>query len=160
MDIDFLLRLANRVRSSGPIRSSDVPGFSDRLNEALDDPFTGELGLVWVEIDASGLTADMTVRALHLNPTGFVHGGVFCSMAEAIASYGGLLQTIPNNEYVVGVSNRVEFVRRVTSGSVRAVGKAVGWGPRYMVWRVDMSSESAGGLVATALVRLRRIPFN
>ena len=53
---------------------------------AYDAPFDNQIGLVFTELTPDGATAYLEVQPKLLQPMGIVHGGVYCSIIESIAS--------------------------------------------------------------------------
>ena len=49
-------------------------------------PFDSELGLQFTELSPDGARAQLEVTPKLLQPMGLVHGGVYCSMIESMAS--------------------------------------------------------------------------
>ena len=49
-------------------------------------PFDKELGLIFTEISPDRTRAQVDVVPKLLQPMGIVHGGVYCSMVESLAS--------------------------------------------------------------------------
>lgn len=49
-------------------------------------PFDTELGLRFTELTPDGAHAQLEVTPKLLQPMGLVHGGVYCSMVESMAS--------------------------------------------------------------------------
>ena len=70
-----------------------MPEFSPRdINHAIRGFFPGELGIEVLESTPGRARGRLTVERRHLHPGGFVHGGVWVSLADTVAAWG----TIPN----------------------------------------------------------------
>ena len=54
-------------------------------------PFDTELGLQFTEVSPDGARAQLEVAPKLLQPMGLVHGGVYCSMVESMASVAAYL---------------------------------------------------------------------
>jgi uncharacterized protein (TIGR00369 family) len=95
----------------------------------------------------------------HLQPYGIVHGGVYSSLAEALASWGTHQTVFEHGMGAIGQSINVTFLRPVTEGRIHADARAIHRGRTSWVWDVEMSDD-AGRLCATArmLVAVRPIP--
>ena len=81
-------------------------------------PFDTELGLRFTELSPDGARAQLEVTPKLLQPMGLVHGGVYCSMVESMASvsaYTWLATRGGGN--VVGVNNNTDFLRSIGSGT-------------------------------------------
>src|SRR6202008_3366942 len=82
-------------------------------------PFDSALGLQFTELSPDGARAQLQVTPKLLQPMGLVHGGVYCSMVESMASVAAYtwLATRGGGK-VVGVNKTTEFLRSITSGIV------------------------------------------
>lgn len=93
------------------------------------------------------------VRATHKQPQGIVHGGVYASIIESLASVGAALDAMTNGKNVVGLENHTSFVRAVREGTLHAVATPVTRGRRSQLWDVIVRND-AQQVVATGRVRL------
>jgi uncharacterized protein (TIGR00369 family) len=123
----------------------------------VDSPFDDRLGLKFTEITPDGVHAELEVTpALH-QPMGIVHGGVYCSVIESIAStsaYVWLAEHGGGN--VVGVNNNTDFLRAISSGTVYAVSEPIHRGRRQQLWLVIIRDEK-DRVVARGQVRLQNL---
>lgn len=129
-----------------------------------DNPFTGVptfVGLTGIELtDASVDHAEgrLEIDANHQQPYGVVHGGVYCTMVETLASTGAAFWAMEQGMAgAVGVSNKTDFLRPVTGGVL--VGKAtpIHRGKTQQLWQVDITREDDGKLVAVGQVRMHNV---
>lgn len=121
--------------------------------------FDGELGLVFTELGPDGARAQLAVQPKLWQPTGIVHGGVYCSIVESLASVSAhLWLNRPGGAggNVVGVNNNTDFLRAVSTGTVYAVAAPVHRGRRQQLWTVTVT-DSAERLVARGQVRLQNL---
>lgn len=119
-------------------------------------PFDDRLGLVILEATADRCVVRLEVDpAVHAQPYGIVHGGVWCAMAETAASIGAALAAadLAEGAGAVGQSNHTDFLRATTGGTVTGTATPVHVGRSVQLWAVDMNDEE-GRLVAQAKVRL------
>ncbi len=117
--------------------------------------FTDVLGLEFVEVTADRVVLRWTIKPHLHQPYGIVHGGVYCSVIETVASYGAATW-FGDRGNVVGVSNTTDFLRAVREGTLTAVGTPVHRGRLQQLWAVEISDED-GRLVARGQVRLQNI---
>jgi len=121
--------------------------------------FDAELGLKYLEATAEGVSAQFTITDKLLQPFGIVHGGVYCSVIESVASMSGqvwLNANVSKQGHVVGVNNSTDFLRAVTTGAMTARSKPIHRGRRQQLWEVDIADEN-GKLIAQGRVRLQNI---
>ena len=123
------------------------------MNDASD--FIQVLGLELLEVSGDEVVGRLPV-APHLHqPYGIVHGGVWCSVVETLASVGGATW-FGDRGQVVGVSNHTNFLRAVREGVVDARAVPVHRGRTQQLWTVRITDE-AGKLVAQGEVRLANV---
>ena len=91
--------------------------------DAVPMVFDSLYGLEMGEVTADHITATCPVTPKILQPWGIVHGGVFCSMAETIASVGTYLGVKDAGNLAAGMSNNMSFVRPILSGTIHAEAK-------------------------------------
>jgi 1,4-dihydroxy-2-naphthoyl-CoA hydrolase len=122
-------------------------------------PFDNEIGLVFTELSPDGARAQLEVKPKLLQPMGLVHGGVYCSMIESMASVAAYtwLATRGGGE-VVGVNNNTDFLRSISSGMVYGAAEPIHRGRRQQLWLVTIT-DSADRVVARGQVRLQNLEF-
>ena len=118
---------------------------------------SGTLGLRWDTLARDRVTAHLEVDDRHHQPYGIVHGGVWCSVIESLASIGAALRVASAGKIVVGVSNSTDFIRAHRGGRVDAVGTPVHAGRTQQLWLVELTSAASGKLVARGQVRLQHV---
>ena len=130
----------------------------DVLRESFGKGLDGVLGLEVVEAGPDRIVATMEITERHHQPFGIVHGGIYCAIAESVASTSGFvwLSKQGPGQTAVGVNNNTDFLRSVSSGVVTAKSSPIHRGRRQQLWRVEMSDD-AGRLLATSQVRLQNI---
>jgi 1,4-dihydroxy-2-naphthoyl-CoA hydrolase len=95
--------------------------------------------------------ATVAVRDEIKQPLGLVHGGVFASIAESIASFGTWKGVHTDGRTAQGLSNQTSFLRPILAGTIHAVARRRHSGRTTWVWEVDISDDQ-GRLCA--LVRM------
>ncbi|MGB0972724.1 MAG: PaaI family thioesterase [Mycobacterium sp.] len=128
------------------------------LPDGLGDGFDAELGLAYLEISPEGGRAQLQITDKLLQPYGIVHGGVYCSVAESLASVSGAVWLAANGGgKVVGVNNNTDFLRAIGSGTLTAISTPVHRGRRQQLWLITIA-DTDGRLVARGQVRLQNLP--
>jgi 1,4-dihydroxy-2-naphthoyl-CoA hydrolase len=127
-----------------------------RLIEA--SPFDRHYGLEIV--DASDELVRGRVRVLDelKQPTGVVHGGVYASIAEALASLGTNVGVNADGNVGLGMSNHSSFLRPVSDGIVHAEARRRHRGRTTWIWDVDLTDDQ-GRLCATSRVTIAVRPL-
>jgi 1,4-dihydroxy-2-naphthoyl-CoA hydrolase len=123
----------------------------------FDAAFDREIGLTYTETSADGVKAHLAVTPKLHQPTGIVHGGVWCSMVESLASVSAYLWLTENGGgNVVGVNNNTDFLRAVAEGTAYGVSEPVHRGRRQQLWLVTIR-DADDRLIARGQVRLQNI---
>jgi uncharacterized protein (TIGR00369 family) len=100
--------------------------------------FDGLLGLEIVELDTERARARLAVRDELKQPFGLVHGGVYASIAETLASVATAAAVSADGRVAVGLSNQTSFLRPITTGVIEAVATRRHRGRTTWVWEVEM----------------------
>jgi 1,4-dihydroxy-2-naphthoyl-CoA hydrolase len=120
-------------------------------------PFDSELGLQFTELTPDGARAQLEVKPKLLQPMGLVHGGVYCSMIESMASVAAFTWLAAHGGgNVVGVNNNTDFLRAIKSGTVYGKAEPVHRGRRQQLWLVTITDDNER-LVARGQVRLQNL---
>jgi 1,4-dihydroxy-2-naphthoyl-CoA hydrolase len=128
------------------------------LPAGFSSPFDERLGLVYTEVTPDGIKAELEVTPQLQQPMGIVHGGVYCSMIESIASTSAYTWLAEHGGGdVVGVNNNTDFLRAISSGTVYAVSEPIHRGRRQQLWLVTIKDEK-DRIVARGQVRLQNMP--
>ena len=108
-------------------------------------------GLRLVSASEDEIRAEVPVRDEVKQPAGLVHGGVFASIAETIASVGTHWGVSDDGKIAMGLSNQTSFLRPITQGTIHALARRRHRGRSTWVWEVDITDDD-GRLCA--LVRM------
>ena len=120
--------------------------------------FDSELGLRYIEVTPDGGSAQLEIHDKLLQPWGIMHGGVYCSIIESLASVSGHVWLSENGGgTVVGVNNNTDFLRAISSGTLTAVSTPIHRGRRQQLWLITITDDN-DRVVARGQVRLQNIP--
>lgn len=145
------------------VEKASVPGRLPcrAMTELRFDPhagFNGALGMTWEHVAPDRVVVSIEVTESLLQPYGIVHGGVYCSVVEAICSTGAATWALEQGiAGVVGVSNSTDFLRAHRTGGLEAVATPIHQGRTYQIWQTVISRTSDGRQVARGQVRLHHI---
>lgn len=120
--------------------------------------FVGMVGLEVTCDDDGTVRGRLPLRAALHQPYGIVHGGVYCTVIETLASYAAALHAMADGNIVVGVSNSTDFLRATREGVLEAVAEPVHVGRTQHLWQVRIWREADGKAVARGQVRLQVLP--
>ncbi|MBV8182410.1 MAG: PaaI family thioesterase [Mycobacterium sp.] len=123
----------------------------------FESPFDNELGLVFTELTPDGARAYLEVQPKLLQPMGILHGGVYCSMVESMASVAAWTWISANGGgSVVGVNNNTDFLRAIGKGMVYGTATPLHRGRRQQLWLVTITGAD-DRVVARGQVRLQNL---
>jgi 1,4-dihydroxy-2-naphthoyl-CoA hydrolase len=104
--------------------------------------FDGLYGLELLACSDTDVRARVTVREELKQPAGLIHGGVYASMAEAMASLATALAVREAGDTAMGLSNSTSFLRPITDGVIHAQATRVHRGRTTWVWDVRFSDDA------------------
>lgn len=118
---------------------------------ALTDGFDGLYGLELLEVSEEVVIGRVSVREELKQPGGLVHGGVYASIAEALATWGTALAVLVPGQIAVGLSNQTSFLRPITEGTIHASAISKHRGRTTWVWEVEISDDEGRLCVLTRM---------
>jgi 1,4-dihydroxy-2-naphthoyl-CoA hydrolase len=113
---------------------------TEQINRALRG-FDRLVGLELLECSDTDVHAQVAVREELKQPAGLLHGGVYASMAESMASLATAIAVSAQGEMAMGLSNNTSFLRPITDGTVHAHATRVHRGRTTWVWDVRFSDD-------------------
>jgi len=99
-------------------------------------------GLELLSVSDSEVRAQLKVRPEAQQQAGLLHGGVYASMAESMASIATFMGVAQNGGMAMGLSNNTSFLRPITEGLVHAVATRLHRGRTTWVWDVRFSDDA------------------
>lgn len=123
-----------------------------------EDQFVGLLGLEVVHDPDGTVRGRVEVTRSLQQPYGIVHGGVYCSIVETLASHAAATRVADDGNVVVGVANSTDFLRATREGVLEGVAEPVHVGRSQHLWQVRIWREADGKDVARGQVRLQVLP--
>lgn len=140
-----------RVRGFAP---ATVEGAMAAARVAFNDL----VGLRWELLAPDHVEAHLDVVEDHLQPSGVVHGGVYCTLVEAAGSTGSVVHVAPDGLFAMGVHNATSFVRPTQVGdTLTAVATPVHLGRTQHLWDVRIT-RADGKLAAKGELRTAIVP--
>ena len=118
--------------------------------------FLKALGLRFDVVEPTRVTGTMRLGPEHHTPWGVVHGGVYTTAIESVASVGASLAVIERGQFAVGLNNNTDFLRPLAGGEVRVTAEAVHQGQTQQLWQVTIT-RTDGKLLARGQVRLQNV---
>jgi 1,4-dihydroxy-2-naphthoyl-CoA hydrolase len=131
---------------------------AEQINEASRG-FDALFGLVFEVCGEDEVRARVLVRDELKQPAGLVHGGLYASMAESMASFGTGLGVLAEGSVAMGLSNSTSFLRPITQGTVHGHAQRLHRGRTTWVWDVHFSDD-AGHLCAVTRMTIAVRPLS
>ncbi len=92
--------------------------------------------------DDGSITATVPVRPELKQPFGLVHGGVYASVAESLASMGTFIGVHEQGMHAMGLSNCTSFLRPILDGTIHAVARPFHRGRTTWLWDVEIRDDA------------------
>jgi 1,4-dihydroxy-2-naphthoyl-CoA hydrolase len=113
-----------------------------------DSGMLRHLGIEFSDLSPERVVATMPVDERHLQPPGFLHGGMSVALAESVAVAGAWLNC-PSGKVALGSSINASYIRSKRVGSrLWAVGIPEFVGPDKQLWEVDVRDEAGNRVCA------------
>jgi 1,4-dihydroxy-2-naphthoyl-CoA hydrolase len=103
--------------------------------------YDGMYGLEILSADHETVRGVVSVRDELKQPAGLVHGGVYASIAESLASLGTAFQVVPDGKVVMGLANSTNFMRPITGGTIHGEAVVLHRGRTTWVWDVRITDD-------------------
>ena len=127
------------------------------VQKVLDGSFPGELGVEVLEAGEDGARGRLRAGRRHLHPGGFVHGGVWVSLADTVAAWS-TIPNLPDGHDFSTSDMKVNLFGVAREGDVlEAESVPLHVGTRTQVWEVRVSvAERLGALFVCTQVLVAR----
>lgn len=130
--------------------------FNDTFGDRVT--YVGHTRIELDEVNPDLASGHIVIDDIHHQPYGVVHGGVYATLVETLASTGAAIWAMANGMGgAMGVSNTTDFFRATREGVIRGVATPIHRGRNQQVWEVSITREADGKLVAHGQVRLQNI---
>ena len=108
----------------------------------FEQSFDGLYGLEIHDVGEEEVTASVPVRDAVKQPMGLVHGGLFASIAESLASMATAMAVAGDGKQAMGLSNATSFLRPITEGTVHATARRLHRGRTTWIWDVEITDDA------------------
>ncbi len=125
-----------------------IPISVEEINHRCRNTLCDHLGIEFIEVGDTHLTARMPVDRRTNQPMGIMHGGATAALAETVGS-AAANYCIDSTKVAVGLDLNINHIRAVRSGYVTGVAKPLHIGKSTQVWEIRITNE-AGQLVSAA----------
>jgi uncharacterized protein (TIGR00369 family) len=124
----------------------------------LAGTFPGDLGIEVTETGPDGARGRLAIERRHLHPGGFVHGGVWVSLADTVAAWATFPNLPPGHDFSTAEMKTNLFGVAREGDVLDAVALPLHVGRRTQVWevRVEIGGKLGALYVCTQVVVERR----
>ena len=133
-----------------------TPGV-EQLGAAMQG-FDRLYGLELLSFSDTEVCGRVVVRPEVKQPAGLVHGGLYASIAESLASLATHVAVAAQGETAMGLSNSTSFLRPITEGTVHARATRLHRGRTTWVWDVRFSDDQDRTCAVTRMTIAVRPP--
>jgi 1,4-dihydroxy-2-naphthoyl-CoA hydrolase len=123
---------------------------AEQLNEHMVG-FDRLYGLELVDFSDGEVRARVQLRDELKQPMGLLHGGVYASIAESMASLATAAAVMTEGKTAVGMSNSTNFLRPITEGTAHARAERLHRGRTTWVWDVTFSDDAGRTCAVTRM---------
>ncbi|MGH7713854.1 MAG: PaaI family thioesterase [Gemmatimonadaceae bacterium] len=138
-------------KRAGPIlvrqsqTDSPMPTMLAELQQLLDGtrpppPIATLIGFSLTAISPGEVVVEFTAGRQHANPMGTLHGGILCDIADAAMGMA-YARTLAEGETFTTLELKINYLRPVWTGQLRAVGRIVKRGNTVGLVECDITDE-------------------
>jgi 1,4-dihydroxy-2-naphthoyl-CoA hydrolase len=113
--------------------------------------FDGLYGLEILELSDELARGRVLVRDELKQPAGLVHGGVYASIAESLASFGTGAAMFRQGMAVMGLSSQTTLLHPITEGVIHAHARRRHRGRTTWIWEVEIHDDDGRLCVLTRM---------
>ena len=136
---------------------SPNPAFIQALQASVREaPYPQLIGMRLTDIGFDRCRIELDLAPRHMQPFGIVHGGVLATLLDTATFWAGYLR-LPAGTGLVNVDLKLNYLKAVTSGSLRTEGRCLRAGRQISVTEASVF-DSDGELVAHGTSTLMALP--
>jgi 1,4-dihydroxy-2-naphthoyl-CoA hydrolase len=124
------------------------------VQRRLEGFFPGQLGIEVTETGTGGARGHLTAERRHLHPGGFVHGGVWVSLADTVAAWATIPNLRPGSDFSTAEMKTNLFGVAREGDVLDATALPLHVGRRTQVWevRVEVADRLGALFVCTQVI--------
>jgi uncharacterized protein (TIGR00369 family) len=133
------------------------PEYIEALKRIVNtSPYPSHMSMRLAAIDMDTATIELKLGRCHLQPYGIVHGGVLATLIDT-ATFWSVFMRIPEDAGLVNIDLKLNYLRPVEKGLLRAEGAAVRSGKSISYAEASVL-DAADGLIAHGTSTLMVLP--
>ncbi|HEV8694181.1 MAG TPA: PaaI family thioesterase [Lysobacter sp.] len=144
-----------RFQETNPVTPNPVylQAIQDSVRTA---PYPNLIGMRMAALDFDSCRIELELGERHMQPFGLVHGGVLATLIDTATFWAGFMR-LPEDAGLVNVDLKLNYLRAVTRGHLRAEGRCLRAG-RQLSYAEASVFDEAGELIAHGTSTLMALP--
>lgn len=111
------------------------------LQQLSKNTMVEHLGIEFIKITDSTITAKMPVDHRTHQPFGLLHGGASVALAETLGSVAAQISLTENGSQAVGLEINANHIKSVREGWVFGTTRPIHVGKKTQVWEITITNE-------------------
>jgi 1,4-dihydroxy-2-naphthoyl-CoA hydrolase len=128
----------------------------EALQKRCENTMISHLNIVFTEVGDDYLKAQMPLGPHLMQPTGSMHGGASCVLAETVGSAAGYYSLDLSTHTCVGLDLNTNHIRPAFSGTLTATARPYHIGSRTQVWSIEIHDDQ-GRLISVSRLTLANL---
>lgn len=122
------------------------PAYIEEVKSIVrNSPYPSHMSMVLTKLAIDRATVELTLNHNHMQPFGIIHGGVLATLIDT-ATFWAVFMRLPEPSGLVNVDLKLNYLKRATSGLLRAEGNAIKSG-RLISYSEARVFDEAGSLL-------------
>lgn len=123
----------------------------EELNNRCKGTFLEHLGITFTSFSKGKMTGELVIDERHLLPQGYVHGGVYLSLAESVAGAGSLLMVHEEGKTALGTTVNSQHISAAQQGKLICTGRLIHQAIYKHIWDMEIKDDT-GKLISISRV--------
>ncbi|MEX2371499.1 MAG: PaaI family thioesterase [Bacteroidales bacterium] len=123
----------------------------DDLNNFSKNSFVENLGIRFTAFEEGSITGQIDITGFHLQPWGYVHGGVYMALAETMAGAGSAILVEKQGKVALGTNINSQHIATAGPGRITATGELIHRGIYKHIWDIKITDDT-GKLISISRV--------
>ena len=120
----------------------------ETVNARGKDYLPGLLGIVFTEVTAGSVRAELKVQKRHMAPNGYLHAGTVVTLADTSAGYGCIASLPEGATGFTTIELKSNHLGTARDGTIECEATAVHLGKTTQVWDAVVTHKESGKTVA------------
>ena len=127
-----------------------VPAMADPalFNQRGQGFLPGLLGIVFTEVTAGQVKAELAVKPCHMAPNGFLHAGTVVTLADTCAGYGCVASLPPGASGFTTIELKSNHLGTALDGTIDCTATAAHLGKSTQLWDAVVTHRETGKTIA------------